>query len=337
MSGKVDIIIPWVDGNDPEWLSERAKAIKQFKPDKEASSEIRFQSWDNLRYWFRAVDSFLPWVNHIFFVTWGHIPEWLNVSNSKVRIVKHSDYIPEKYLPTYNSNTIEMNYFRIEELSENFIIFNDDMFPLQPIEEEYYFKDDKVCDEAVENIIIAAGFGPVANMARYTQINNMMIINKYFKKRDVQERYPEIWFGTDYGDRNERTNSLTYWNDFPGFYDPHLPSAMKKSVLKKLWDIEPEQLDKASENHFRAYNDLTQYLIRYWQICSGDINPRRTEGKVYFVDIGNYKEIAEDIRGQKRQMICINENCTDEEFKIVKQEINSAFETILPEKSSFEI
>ena len=31
-----------------------------------------------------------------------------------------------------------MNYHRIEDLEENFIIFNDD-FPLR-IEEEYYFK-----------------------------------------------------------------------------------------------------------------------------------------------------------------------------------------------------
>jgi hypothetical protein len=191
---KIDIIIPWVDSTDAKWIEER-KAIKQkYIPDEEATADIRFQNWDNMQYWFRAIEKCLPWINKIFFVTYGHVPDWLNIKHPKLNLVKHSDYIPEQYLPTYNSNTIEMNYFRIKELSENFIIFNDDMIPLLPIHEEYYFKDNKVCDEAVENIVVTAGFGSVAHMARYTQINNMMIINKYFKKRDVQEKYTEIWF-----------------------------------------------------------------------------------------------------------------------------------------------
>lgn len=336
MSEKIDIIIPWVNGNDPAWLNERAESVKKYKPDKESFSEIRFQSWDNLKYWFRAVEKFFPWINQIFFVTWGHVPSWLNVENSRLKVIKHNEYIPVEYLPTYNSNVIEMNYFRIKELSENFIIFNDDMIPLQPISSDYYFKDNKVCDEAVENIIVTAGFGAVANMARYTQINNMMIINKYFKKREVQAKHPDIWFETDYGDRNERTESLRYWNDFPGFYDPHVPSAMKKSVLERLWRLEPEILDKSSRNHFRAYNDVTQYLIRYWQICEGDIYPRKTEGKVFFVDMNNYKDIAESIRLQQYPMVCINENCTDMEFEIIKKEFNDVLKEIFPNKSSFE-
>ena len=71
-------------------------------------------------------------------MTWGHIPQFLKTNHSKIRILRHEDYIPKQYLPTFNSNTIEMNYHRIRDLSENFIIFNDDTFPLQPIEETYF-------------------------------------------------------------------------------------------------------------------------------------------------------------------------------------------------------
>lgn len=332
----VDIIIPWVDSSDPEWIKQYKESMQRYCPDKEAVSDIRFQNWDNLKYLFRAINMYMPWYNRIFFITYGHVPEWMNVDNDRIVVVKHKDYIPDEYLPTFNSNTIEMNYFRIKNLSENFIIFNDDMFPLQSIEKQYYFKENIVCDEAVENIVVTAGFGSVANMARYTQINNMMIINKYFKKREVQMKFPDIWFNEAYEERLERTESLKYWNDFCGFYDPHLPSAMKKSVLKMLWNNEYCSLDRASRNHFRAYNDLTQYLVRYWQICSGNIVPRKTRGKVFFVDRHNYKDIADIILNHKYQMICINENCTDDEFVMIKEEINNAFNNILPDKCLLE-
>lgn len=336
MNDPIDIVIPWVDGSDAEWQKEKTAYQKQESPEENSVSDIRFESWDNLRYWFRAVEKFMPWVHKIFFVTWGHLPEFLNTEHPKLEIIKHGDYIPSEYLPTFNSNTIEMNCHRIKNLSENFILFNDDIILLRPIEEEYYLKENKVCDEAVENIIVTAQFGPVANMARYTQVNNMMIINKHFQKREVQKRDYEKWFLTDYGELNERTESLRYWNNFPGFHDPHMPNAMKKSVLKRIWETEPEALHKASQNHFRAYSDVTQYLVRYWQLCEGDFYARRTEGKVCYVTLQNCKEIAEGIRNREWRMICMNEDCTPEEFAMVKEEINSALETILPEKSAFE-
>ncbi len=336
MNNPVDIVIPWVNGYDIKWLKEKEEALAKYCPEEKSNSNIRFEDWDNMQYWFRAIEKFMPWVNQIVFVTWGHVPAFLNCDHPKLKIVRHCDYIPYEFLPTYNSNTIEMNYHRIEGLSENFILFNDDMIPLQPIYETYYFKDGKVCDEAVENIITAVEFGPISNMARYAQVNNMMIINKYFKKREVQKSNRDKWYCKEYGDLQERTRSLEYWYDFPGFHDPHMPSAMKKSTLKKLWDIEGKVLYQASKNHFRAYTDITQYLIRYWQLCEGDFYPRRTQGKMYLVDMNNYEEVAKEIEMQKWQMISLNEHCTPEEFVRIKERINRALDNILPERSAFE-
>jgi hypothetical protein len=55
MNKPMDIIIPWVDGSDPEWMKEKQEAVKRYCPDKMANSDIRYQEWDNLQYWFRAV------------------------------------------------------------------------------------------------------------------------------------------------------------------------------------------------------------------------------------------------------------------------------------------
>lgn len=336
MNGKIDIVLTWVDGNDPDWKKEKEDCLRKQNVEKISDSHIRFESWDNLQYWFRAVERFMPWVNKIFFITYGHLPDFLKIDHPKLQIVKHEDYIPKQYLPTFNSNTIEMNLHRIPQLSEDFILFNDDLFPLRPIEEGYYFRNDRVCDEAVENIITTAVYGPVANLARYASINNMFIINKYFKKRDVQEKNWNKWYCKDYGERLERTKSLQYWYDFPGFYDPHMANAMKKSVLSNLWELEGEILDRASKNQFRAYTDVTQYLIRYWQLCTGEFYPRKTQGKFYFVTRENYKEIAKSIEAQEYQMVSLNEDCSPEEFESIKRWINASLEKILPDRSSFE-
>lgn len=336
MNTDIDIVIPWVDGEEAEWKKQREACRKKYNPEKLSDSNIRFESWENLQYWFRAVERNLPWVHKIFFITWGHLPGFLDTGHPKLEIVTHGEYIPEEYLPTFNSAAIEMNVHRIAGLAENYIMFNDDLFPLRPIEEEYYFKDDLVCDEAVENVIVTAAIGPIANMARYMQVNNMSIINRHFKKRQVQKKHWDKWYCKDYGELLERTRSLQYWNDFPGFHDPHMANALKKSVLKKLWELEGEALDKSCRGHFRSAADINQYLIRYWQLCQGQFHPRRTLGKMCLVNMDNYQEYADGIRHQKWQSVSLNEDCTANEFEIIKKEINGALAELFPEKSSFE-
>lgn len=336
MNDKIDIIVPWVDSSDPEWQKQRKYWYEKCHPAQLSDSDIRFQSWDNMQYWFRAIEKFMPWVNRIFLVTCGHVPDFINTSNPKLRIVRHEEYIPQQYLPTFNSNVIEMNYHRILDLAENFIIFNDDLFPLQPISKEYYFQNNVVCDEAVEGHIVPVDTGMISNMAKYVQANNMIIINRYFKKREVQERDWDKWYCEDYGELVERTKSLAYWYDFAGFRDPHMANAVKKSTLAHLWEVECGTLSEMSQNKFRSYNDVSQYLIRYWQLCTGSFVPRRTLGKFYAVNPDNCEEIARDIEERKYQMISLNENCVGKEFAHVRQRINQALETILPEKSRFE-
>lgn len=334
MNKPIDIVIPWVDEKDKNWENVKNKYAKNTGIE---SSNVRFQSWDNLHLWFRAIEKCMPWVNKIFIITCGQIPEFLNKENEKVRLVSHDEYIPSEYLPTFNSNTIEMNIHRIEDLSENFILFSDDVFPLKEINEEYYFKNDVVCDEAVENIITTTSFGTVSRATRYAQVNNMFIINKYFKKREVQEKNWDKWYCDDYGDRLERTKACSYWYDFPGFYDPHMANPLKKSTLEKLWELEPDALDAGSRDRFRGSADVTQYLIRYWQLCEGDFIPRRTQGKVFFPTIETYNEVVDAINNRLYPMISFNENCNSEEFEIMKAAINKALEQRFPNKCSFEI
>ena len=67
----VDIVITWVNGNDKKWKESFYKYSALYDGDKR---EVRYRDWDLLRYWFRGIDKFAPWVRKIHFVTEGHIP-----------------------------------------------------------------------------------------------------------------------------------------------------------------------------------------------------------------------------------------------------------------------
>ena len=141
---EIDFVIPWVDGSDPAWQKERC----QYDPKAGSSNgtnDARFRDWDLLRYWFRAVEKYAPWVHKIYFVTWGHLPVWLNTDHEKLVIVNHRDYIPAEFLPTFNANTIELNFHRIPGLAEQFVYFNDDMFLGKPVQPEDFFRKAPGC------------------------------------------------------------------------------------------------------------------------------------------------------------------------------------------------
>lgn len=326
----IDLVLPWVDGNDDAWKNEFLKHanVNDFEP-------IRYESWDNLQFIFRGIEKNMPWVNRVFFITWGHVPAWLNTDYPKLKIVKHEDYIPKKYLPTFNSNTIEMNYWRIKELNENFILFNDDIFPMKYIPQEYYFIDGKPCEEAVETHFILRPNKEMDLKVLYCFVNNMFIINKHFDKRTVINNNREKWFSEVYGERLSQNINLEYWNNFESFVYPHEAMPMKKSVIKEIWEAEPDFLDKASSNKIRSYNDVTQRLITIWQICKGDFVPTKYQGKNYMVDESNCQEVIDAIREQKYPIICLNE-CKKANFAELKRKVNPELAKLFPEKSKFE-
>lgn len=93
---EIDFVITWVDGNDPDWQKQKMEYSMQ--PDlsqKQDDRKERYRDWDLLRYWFRGVERFAPWVRRIHFVTWGHLPSWLNKEHPKLNIVNHKDFIPK--------------------------------------------------------------------------------------------------------------------------------------------------------------------------------------------------------------------------------------------------
>ena len=332
MEEKIDFVMIWVDGADQEWRKEKNKYAGL--PDDDVNGEIRFRDWENLKYWFRGVEKFAPWVNNVYFVTCGHYPKWLNLECPKLKFIKHSDYISESCLPTFNANTIEINLHRIEGLSEKFVYFNDDTFLTQNVKKEDFFKNGLPLRTIDEFILPSKD-----RIFSYIQMTNLLIIKKYFDKMKVVKNTFWKFFNYKHGIKpNIRKVCLLPFRNFTVFTDPHLPSPMLKSTFEEVWNKEEDFLNKVSKDKFRTPVNVNQYLFKIWDICTGRYTPTNYKKSKYIeLTEKNYKNAARDIRNQKYVQMCLNDVDCTVEFEKIKNEINEAFESILPEKSSFEI
>ena len=328
---KIDIVIPWVDPSDPEWQKLRRKYSPQVTKEDD-DREIRYRDWDNLQYVFRGIEKYTPWVNKVHFITFGHLPKWLNVNAPKLHIVKHEDYIPAEYLPLFSSHVIELNMHRIEGLSEKFIYFNDDIFLLKMTKPEDFFQNGLPCDVNIPNLILPtySTFSPIV-------FNTVAYINKNFSKRKQMKKNPIQFFNLKYGPIGLGMAVIfSYWRGFTGFYNHHLAVPYLKSTLEEVWNKEPEILEKTCHHRFRDNSDVNQYIFRYWQLASGNFVPSSLLGK-YFLVSSNNSKILNYINKRKGKIICINDAEFSGDFEAVRKQINRALDTILHEKSSFEI
>lgn len=332
MNKKIDFVVIWVDGNDEKWQQEKQKYMPEDKKSIDTRN-IRYRDWENLRYWFRGVEKFAPWVNKVHFVTWGHIPEWLNTENEKLNIVNHKDYIPSEYLPTFSANPIELNLHRIEGLSDNFVFFNDDMFIIRPTKDTDFFVENVPCDSAILSPIITYTRDGFAKM----QINDIAIINDRFSKNECIKKNLSKWINLKYGSEVLRTFFLMPWKHFTGFLDQHIAISYNKETFSKVWEAEREVLEETSRSRFRNNNtNVNNWLMRYWQLCEGNFVPRKNSfGKLLEYN-KDPQYIYDIIRNQKFSVVCLNDGDGDYDFETEKQNTIAAFEAILPEKCSFE-
>lgn len=374
---KIDFVITWVDGSDEEWLAEK-RAFAEGRPliekpsstSKQAfaenqpstknqpsivgrpslektrfdSSDLRFRNdFDFLKYWFRGVEKFAPWVNHIFFVTAGHLPDWLNPDHPKLKIIHHSDFIPKEFLPTFNSHTIENNLHRIAELSENFVYFNDDFYLLRKTRPEDFFQEGQHQGKTqllpraffAENIIIN---NPSRDIFPYIQMNNMALVNQDYDKRSFYKLHKSKAYNIKYSIFNLRNFLLKPWREFSLLYDPHCAISYKKSTFETVWRKHEEILRETSLHRFRSDRDVSHLIFYYTQLLEGKFIPRSANFSHHTMlnkDENQNLQIIRMVESQKYHILCINDGEVKDPTK-TRAVLTAAFDKILPEKSTFE-
>lgn len=342
---KIDFVVTWVDGSDPKWRTEKRKyesskdGLDDLIPiEDDANDDCRFRDSGLLRYWFRSVESFAPWVNKVFFITCGQRPYWLNTHHPKIVCLNHSDYIPEDYLPTFNSNTIELNLHRIKDLSEKFILFNDDVFLLRPVTPDFFFHDNNPV--LVSTLRYPSNLG--INNWSHVALNDFCILNQNHSLGDSIWHNRNKWFSiSELGLKKAFRNLICYIaNDtLPVGNYGHIAQPNLKSTICDIWQKCYTDLNRASMHKFRSDDQVNQWLFCAWNQAIGRFFPGKLEnrGRRYPIDPTGVDWICRVVSEQMMPQVCLNDSNLNTEPEVCFQRLISAFNCILPNKSSFEI
>lgn len=236
--GPIDAVIAWVDGDDP---AHRSKMLPYLNAGDEANRAIaaptRFRSNKEIFFSVASILRFAPFIRKIFIVTDDQIPAGLNEfigrnfpdNKIPVEIVDHKDIFRgyEQYLPIFNSISIATCLFRIPDLSENYVYFNDDVMLLSPVTPDDWFRDGKL----VEN-------GRWRNRAFDGLIDSLKKKKSFAFKNTMLNAADIAGFRKRY------------------FHITHTPHTSKKSLFEDFYSEHPEVLEANISHRFR---DNTQY------------------------------------------------------------------------------
>lgn len=141
-SALIDAVFLWCDGSEHAFTKQKTEALKKLGVPLEEDNvgALRFADNEELKFSLRSIFSNAPWINHIYIVTNNQTPPWLR-SHPKISIIDHKEVIPSNRLPTFNSVVIEMYVHLIPGLQEKFLLFNDDMFILNPVQPAFFFQE----------------------------------------------------------------------------------------------------------------------------------------------------------------------------------------------------
>ena len=328
----IDFVVTWVDSNDPEWQKDIAK---------HKCSDLpigHYRDMGTLQYLFRSFDLFTPWVRKIHFVTYGHIPSWLNVKHPKINIVRHQDILPKDALPTFNSSAIELAFGNIDDLSERFVYFNDDTFMIKPTTEARFFSQGLPKDFFQVRILFQD------EQFSHLIHEQMSLVARSFQMKDVFTRrmIPKV-FNWRYGIvANARTFlSLIVSKTLSCFVLYHHPQPHLKINIQEVCHEYPDEISKTLRQKFRQYESISDYTFRFWGLINGRFVPYRARD-VFYRTISSKNDIddATEQAGKRRyRFVCFNDAITlsEVEYSYFKKQVVDFLHEFLPEPCSFEL
>lgn len=301
----IDYVFPYVNCEDLIWKATYNKYCEDnnIKKNQSGNEVNRFRDLGNLiRFVFRSIAENMPWINNIFFIVQSEsqVPNWLD--KSKVKIVTHDKFIPARYLPTYNSTTIEMFLWNIPDLGEQFIYGNDDLFALSSCTEEDFYTS-----SGLPKIHLNLKSKDNLTLFRKTVIKGQEMINKDFPSVKIPEN---SFYRTD-----------------------HLMSPMLKSTVKQVWNKHKIEICNGI-SAFRTANNVNQYIYTFYQVFSNQYADIPFNGKYLDTKTQSIDSICQQISDKLYKVICINDSNISTEKNYI--DIYNTFNNVFKNKCKYE-
>ena len=293
----MDVVITYVDGNDLVWKQDYEKTTNV------PVMEKRFRDWGTLKYLLRGIETKMPFIRNVYLVVShpSQVPSWADVS--QLTIVLHKDIIPQEFLPTFNCNPIEMHLHRIPGLDEEYLYFNDDMFPVGECRPEDFFRNGR----------------PVIGYYRHLFASGM---------------YKKICRNSDRLARRTLGLKPSCFFTRP----QHICSPMLKSQCEELYAMVKEEIRKTSAARTRTEENLNQYLFLDYMNYKGMVINEKISNKHFSVAVASPESLRDFLHNPTRNMVCINDvHLSESRYEQLRGAILAAFDSTFPEKSRFEI
>lgn len=324
----IDAVYLWVDGNDPQWLAKKKEVIrnsnrKDVRLQHDALAEGRFADNGELRHSLRSIALYAPWIRNVYIVTDNQYPSWIN--HDRIRMVDHKEIFPNfATRPCYSSRAIELCVHRIKNLTEHYLLFNDDVFlGSRVFPHDFFLPNGK----------------PVLWVVKK---------RRKYKQKLLSDTYMQMktYRGADTFAR--RLIKETYGRYLP-YRVRHYPKPMLRKVMHEIWKAFPEETEYTLSHHFRKNDDiLIGSFFSFYMIATNQAKPRIINGVRSLLDysIGRTRHITatagdknfgkrlKQIEKQKPMTFCINdgETSTDRDRQTTKRFLAEHF----TEKSIYE-
>ena len=296
----VDLLITYVDGSDESWKKSLVDyTIRSDVPPDTALNPRRYRDLGTLKYIFRGVEKFMPFVDRVNLIvaSESQIPKWLNTEN--VRVILHKEFIPVELLPTFNSCTIESFFWNIP-LHPYVLYANDDTYPLKNMEFETFFSFLK--GEWVPNI----------HFTFYEKFPyNSVYRNQCRSGIDLTAKL----LGIEYpkGKLFKPQHTINAWRN--------------DSMVELGKKCEEELIERATR--FRAPTNVNQYIYAYWHYWNETCVDKPADLS-YMTFENGINILKSEIVNRSHDVLCINDAMhVKGGFYTNKQLIQHAFREIL--------
>ncbi|GLF96559.1 stealth family protein [Streptomyces yaizuensis] len=308
----VDIVYTWVDGEEPEMRAKRARYQENGIADildKETNAS-RYTSRDELKYSIRSLAMYADFVRHIYIVTDGQKPHWLDDQAPGITVVDHRDIFPDDVLPVFNSHAIETRLHHIPGLSDHYLYFNDDVFVGRRVTAEHFFHGSGLMKVPVSPLKIGIGKPHGEETATNSASKNVRAL--------LLEKFGRM-----------TTNNFM-----------HTPLPQQRQTLRALEELFPEDIRRTTASRFRSPQDIamTAPLLYQYALMTG----RGVPGKYNFRYVNISRPDAErrlnDLRRNRRfDVFCLNDvDVPPEEQEQVDIRMREFLEDYFPFPSPFE-
>lgn len=259
----IDAVITWVDGQDPNHLRKLNEYIIKIGGHRPRTADpTRFHNDGEVTYCVVSLLKYAPWLRYIYIVTDEQTPDIFNQLKGtpweyKVKLIDHKDIFAgfEQVLPTFNIRTIMTVLWRIPELAEHFIFFNDDVVLIQPVSPSNFFHDN--------GIVVRGQWKSLHDRRLKAKLRNIWF--KYVPKTKKQ-KLRERALHSD-GQKNT-ARMLGFIDEY--FFLEHSPHPWRKSVVKNFYDNNPVLFEKNIIPKLRTIDQfLGDALASFLEIKSG--------------------------------------------------------------------